>query len=55
MPTTIPAMVPTGVPPSFDGATVMVAGDVDCDVINPADAGVVDDAVLMEDAVDRLV
>ena len=45
MPITIPAMVLTGVPPSFEGATVTVAGDVDCGVINPDDAGVVENAV----------
>lgn len=47
-------MVPTGVPPSFEGATEMVAGDVDCGVINLDDAGTVEDAVAMEDAVDKL-
>ena len=52
MPTTIPAMVPTGVPPPFEGATVTVAGDDDvgCGVFNPDDAGV----VVVEDAMDEL-
>lgn len=50
MPTTIPAMVPTGVPPPFEGLTVTVAGDdVDCGVFNADDVGVV-----VEDAVDEL-
>ena len=53
MPTTIPAIVPTGVPPPFEGATVTVAGDDDvgCGDFNPDDAGVV---VVVEDAVDEL-
>lgn len=49
MPITIPAMVLTGVSSSLEGATVAVAGDVDCRVVNIDDAGVV------EDAVDKLV
>ena len=40
MPTTMPAMVPTGVPP---GATVTVADDDG--VFDPDDAGVVEDGV----------
>ena len=51
MPTTMPATVPTGVPPPFEGATVTVAGDVGCGVSNPDDAGVV---VVVEGAVDKL-
>ena len=49
MPTTIPAMVPTGVPPPFEeGATVTVADDDG--VFDPDDAGV----VVVEDGVDEL-
>ena len=46
-------MVPTGVPPPFEGLTVTVAGDDDVGggVCNPDDAGVV---VVVEDAVDEL-
>ena len=44
MPTTMPAMVPTGVPPPFEeGATVTVADDDG--VFDPDDAGVVEDGV----------
>lgn len=58
MPTTMPAMVPAGVPPPLKGATVTVANDVatvtvvdddDCDVMIP------DDAAVVENAVDELV
>lgn len=41
MPTTMPAMVPTGVPPPLEGATATIAGDVDCGVIIPDDVGLV--------------
>ena len=39
-------MVPTGVPPPFEGPAVTFAGDdVGCGVFKPDDAGVVEDAV----------
>lgn len=43
MPTTMPAMVPIGVPPSLGGATVTVAGDgVNSDEVGVVEADVVD-------------
>ena len=50
MPTTMPATVPTGVPPPCEGATVTVAGDVGCGAFNADDAGV----VVVEGAVDKV-
>ena len=49
MPTTIPAMVPTGISPFFEAGAATVAGNVDCGVINR------DDPELVKDAVDKLV
>jgi hypothetical protein len=42
-------MMPTGVPLSLEGASVMVALDVDCDDVN------VVDTELVEYAVDKLI
>ena len=48
MPRTMPAMVPTGVPPLSEGAAVTVG----CGVVDPDGAGVV--VVVEEDAVNEL-
>ena len=50
MPTTSPAIVPTGVPPPFEGAAVNVADDVGCGVFDPDNA-----VVVVGDAVDEIV